>query len=397
MIKPDAQCGAGYGRQEGTVVRLRLLMRTSGVLVGFVGVALLLLSAVALAQQQHIELGGKIRSGEQIVVPAGETVPHDLYAAGGTVRIEGRVEGDVVAAAGEVDVSGTVTGDVLTAGGTTMILGQVDGDVRTAAGQVTVRGSVGEDLLMAGGRTTIASQARVGEDLIFTTGQTIMDGTVAGDVLGSTGTYIKRGVVAGTERVIVGEPAVQPPPTIGERVLDRLRRYVSILAVGALLLWLVPRALRGIADVVRGRPLPSLGAGVLGIIGFGVIVLAVILVTVLVAIVLGLLGFGLLTGTAVFGGILTEGILAFLFFIVLAFGAQAAVGLSLGRLLLRQNTRSFLPNLGALALGVLVVVVISSIPLVGGVLEFVLILLGLGALILALWPRLRGQRAQPAS
>jgi hypothetical protein len=399
MIKPDAQRGAGYGRQEGTVVRLRLLMRTGGVLVGVASVALLLLSAVALAQQQQIELGGKIRSGEQIVIPAGETVPHDLYAAGGTVRIEGRVEGDVVAAAGEVDVAGTVTGDVITAGGTTMLLGQVDGDVRTAAGQVMVRGSVGEDLLMAGGRTTIASQARVGEDLIFTTGQTIMDGTVAGDALGSTGAYIKRGVVAGTERVVVGEPAVRPPPTIGERVLDRLRRYVSILAVGALLLWLIPRALRGVADVVRGRPLPSLGAGVLGIIGFGVIVLAVILLTVLVAIVLGLLGFGLLTGTAVFGGILTEGILAFLFLLVLAFGAQAAVGLSIGRLLLRQgqDARPFLLDLGALALGVLVVVVISSIPLVGGVLEFVLVLLGLGALILALWPRLQRQRVQPAS
>lgn len=372
------------------MVLLRLV-RTGGVWIAFVGLALLLLSAVALAQE--IEPGGKVRSGEEVVVPAGETVPHDLYAFGATVRIEGRVEGDLVAAGGQVDVSGSVSDDVLAVGGNTMISGQVGGDVRTAAGQVMVEGSVGEDLLVAAGLATVASEAQVAQDLIFGTGQTTLDGTVAGNVLGSTGEYMKRGSVAGSEQVTIEAPAVQRPPTVGERILDWLRRYVSILAVGALLLWLAPQGLSAAADVVRGRPLPSFGAGILGLIGFVVVELAVILVTVLAAIVLGLLGLGFLTGTAVFGGILAGGILVLLFLITVAFGAQAAVGMSLGRLLFRQDARSFVQGFGALALGVLVVVILSSIPLVGGWLEFVLVLLGLGAVVLTLRPRLRRQPA----
>jgi hypothetical protein len=51
--------------------------------------------AIALAQQQV--LGGKFRAGDEVVVPAGETVSGDLFASGGTVRIDGSVEGDLVA------------------------------------------------------------------------------------------------------------------------------------------------------------------------------------------------------------------------------------------------------------------------------------------------------------
>jgi hypothetical protein len=390
------------------VVRLRRI-RSGVVGIAFLGSVLLMLSAVALAQERG--LSGKVRSGDEVVVPAGETVVHDLYAAGGSVRVEGRVEGDLVAVGSEVDVAGSVTGDVLAAGGATTISGDVGGDVRAAAGQVMVRGSVGEDLVVGAGRATVASGARVGQDFIFGTGRTTLDGTVAGDVLGSTGDYVKRGTVAGDEQVSVEAPQ-ERPPTLGERVLERLRRYISLLAVGALLLWLAPRALRAAADLVRQRPLPSLGAGVLAIVGFGALAFAVILVTVLASIVLGLLGLGLLTGTALFAGLLAGGVLGFVFLVAVAFGAEAVVGLILGRLLLPQDsqdlpqgapqgTRSFGGDFSALAIGLLIVVAVTSIPLLGGFLEFVAVLLGLGALILALRSRLRRpppvMAAQPVS
>jgi hypothetical protein len=218
----------------------------------------------------------------------------------------------------------------------------------------------------------------------------VMDGTVAGNVLGSTDDYIKRGSVAGTETVNVKEPVEEERPTMGMRLVDLLRRYVSILAVGALFLWLAPRALRAAAGAVRGRPLPSLGVGILGIFGFVVLVLGVLLVTILAAVVLGLVGLGSLVGTTIFGGILTEALIVFLFFLAVAFVAQAAVGLSLGRLLLREDARGF----GALALGVLAVVIVSAIPRIGELLEFLLVLLGLGALILAVLPRRRRALAE---
>lgn len=352
--------------------------------IAFLALSLASLSAAAVAQQT--ELGGKVRSGQEVTVPAGETVQGDLIASAGTVRIDGRVDGDLVASGGQVTVAGTVTGDVLVAAGTTTISGQVDGDLRVASGQARLEGRVGEDVLLGAGQATVASGARVGGDLIFGAGQMTMDGAVAGGVLGATGNYTRAGSVAGTEKVTVQERGRKQAPTLADRALDRLRRYASILVVGVLMLWLVPRMVRGAADSARGNPLVSFVVGILGVIGFAILLLLVILVTVAVAIALGLLGLGSLTSLTVFAGILAAGIVAFLFFLALAFGAQATVGLALGRLVFRGDGRSFVSAFGALALGVLVVVLISAIPVAGAWLEGLLVLLGLGGLVLMLLP-----------
>jgi hypothetical protein len=115
----------------------------------------------------------------------------------------------------------------------------------------------------------------------------------------------------------------------------------------------------------------------------------VILVTVLLAIGLGLLGLGSLVGATVFGGTLAAGAVVFLFFMAVAFGAQATVGLGLGRLLFRGPRRSFLRAFAALLIGVAVVVGLSVIPVAGGWLEALVVVLGLGALVLMLFPARR--------
>jgi cytoskeletal protein CcmA (bactofilin family) len=363
---------------------------------GMVLLAVVLASLSAPAAAQQSELGGKVRSGREVTVPAGETVQGDLIASGGTVRIDGRVDGDLVASGGQVTVAGTVTGDLLVAAGTTTIAGQVDGDARLASGQARIEGRVGEDVALGAGQATVASGAQIGGDLLFGTGRMQLDGAVAGSVLGSTGTYTKGGSVGGSERVnLLQQPEQEREPTLADRAVDVLRRYVSLLAVGALLLWLAPRVLRGAADTARGRPLVGFGLGILGVVGVVVALILLILVTVLVAIVLGLAGLGSLTGVTVVGGILVAAAVVFGFVLAVAFVAQATVGLALGRLLVRGEGRSFPGGLGALALGVLVVVLVAAIPVVGGFLEALLVLLGLGALLLAARPGRRRQVAEP--
>jgi hypothetical protein len=357
-------------------------------------VALVSLSAAAAAQQT--ELDGKVRSGREVIIPAGETVQGDLIASAGTVRVDGRVDGDLVASGGQVIVAGTVTGDVLVGAGSTTISVEVGGDLRAGAGQARIEGRVGEDATLGVGQATVTSEAEIGGDLIFGAGRMQMDGTVEGSVLGSTGNYARGGSVEGSEQVNVEQPEAEPEPTLADRAVDALRRYVSILVVGVLLLWLLPRMLRGAADAARGRPLVSFGVGILGFVGVIVALVLVILVTVLVAIVLSLLGLGSLAGVTVFGGLLVAAIIVFLFIFAVAFAAQATVGLALGRLLARTDGRSsFLGALGALALGVLVVVLVGAIPLVGGWLGALLVLLGRGALLLMARPG-RRRVAEPS-
>jgi cytoskeletal protein CcmA (bactofilin family) len=362
--------------------------------IALAGLVLASLSATALVQQT--ELGGKVRSGSEVTVPASETVQGDLIASAGTVTVDGRVDGDLVASGGRVKVTGTVTGDVLVAAGNATIAGQVNGDLRVASGQARLEGQVGEDVLLAAGQATVAPGARIGGDLIFGAGQMTMEGAVAGSVLGGTGTYTRRGSVGGTEKVNVGQRQPRAAPTLADRALDALRRYVSILVIGVLMLWLLPRVLRGAADAVRGRPLLSLLVGILGCIGVVILLIVVVLVAVLLAVALGLLGVGALAGTAAFAGFLLAAIVVFLFLLAVGFGAQATVGLALGRLVFRGEGRSFAAAFGAMALGVLVVVLISLIPVAGGWLEGLVVLLGLGALVMMVLLGRRRRAEQPA-
>jgi cytoskeletal protein CcmA (bactofilin family) len=357
-------------------------------------IALTPLSTAAATQQT--ELGGKVRrAGREVVVPAGETVQGDLIASAGTVRIDGRVDGDLVASGGTVTVAGTVTGDALVAAGSTTISGQVDGDLRVGAGQARIEGRVNEDVLLGAGQATVASGSQIGGDLIFGTGRMQMDGAVAGSVLGSTGNYTRGGSVGDSERVNLAEPAgEQREPTLADRLLDAVRRYVSLLVIGVLLVWLLPRLVRAAADSARRRILPSLGFGVLGFIGVIIGLVLLLLVTILVAVVLGLLSLGSLTGITLFAGLLVAAIVVFLFVLAIAFAAQAVVGLALGRLVVRGEGHSFGSTLGALAVGLLVVVLVAAIPVVGGWLEALLVLVGLGALLLMARPGRRRQ-AEP--
>jgi cytoskeletal protein CcmA (bactofilin family) len=358
-------------------------------------IALTPLSTAAATQQT--ELGGKVRrAGREVVIPAGETVQGDLIASAGTVRIDGRVDGDLVASGGQVTVAGTVTGDALVGAGQATVSGEVDGDLRVGAGQARIEGQVKEDVLLGAGQATIASGSQIGGDLIFAAGRMQLDGAVAGSVLGSTGNYTRGGSVGGSEQVNVAEPEQAKEPTLADRTVDALRRYVSILVIGILLLWLVPRLFRGAADSARRRPLASLGIGVLGFVGVIVGLILLVLVTVLVAVVLGLLSLGSLTGITLFGGLLVAAIVVYLFVLAIAFAAQAVVSLALGRLVLRGEGRSFGSTLGALAVGLVVVVLVTAIPIVGGWLGALVVLVGLGALLLLARPG-RRREAEPVA
>jgi hypothetical protein len=356
--------------------------------LGIVSLLVLLTTGVVLAQDQ--QLGGKVMTGSEVTIPAGETVDHDLYVFAGTVVSNGTINGDLVVTGGTVDVNGAVQGDVLAAGGRVSINGTVSGDVRVAGGQVVVGSDVSEDLLVAGGQVAVGG--RVGQDLIVSAGDLTLSGTVAGSTIGSVGTYDKSGTVAGNDGIrITGTRGA--PVTPSNPVLDAVRQFIAVLLIAALALWLVPRAFAAAETRVREQPLPSFGWGVVTLIGYVVVVIAVIVVAVLLAIVLGALGFGGLLGIDLLGGFVAILGLTLAFIVAGGFLADAIVGLALARLVALRTgsgmpgtpaaTRGPWADLGLLAAGTAVVVILSAIPVLGGLVKFVVASLGLGALWLA--------------
>ncbi len=357
----------------------------------FAAAALLLVMAASLVLGKGVLLDGKLRLGDELNIPADETVDGDLYLLGGRARMAGTVNGDLTVLSGQIAIDGNVTGDVLAAGGDVTINGKGDGDVRVAGGQVNVSGSVGQDAAVLGGQVTVHGSGSIGGDLIVAGGQVTMAGKVAGSVEGSAGQYSGTGSVAGTEHVVIQRS--QPGPTVGgSTALDALRQFVVVVLAGAMLLWGFPRGVSAAEVVLRKRPLLAIGAGLLACAAFIAYVIVAFIAMILLALLFGLLQLGSLVAIEIISALMSIGFVTFAFVLTVVFVADALVGLALARMAVKMGLSSRWRELARLAAGAAVVVILTTIPVVGGWVKLIVILLGLGALAVAWWESWRAGR-----
>lgn len=396
--QPGTAQSARLARERKSEVKLvtRIVFRTLVLL----SVLLLVIALEASSVLATSSLGGKVRYADTVVVPATETVDSDLYVFGGTVTMGGTVHGDLVVAGGNVQVGGKVDGDIIVGGGTVGITGPVGGAIRAGAGQLTISGDVQRDVLAGSGTLLITSGAHVGGDLIFAAGQTTLNGDVAGSIQGQASTYARSGAVGGTENVTITPTATSvaaPRATAEDIILGALRHFIVVVLFGALALWLMPRGLRATDEVVRRRPLPALGSGLLTLLGYAVLMVALLVVMVILAIAFGLLTLGSLVAVDVVTWLLATGAITLGIILAAAFMADGVVGLALGHLALRNAPVGRWQELAVLAAGAAVVVVVTSVPLIGPWVKLVVVLLGLGALAMVAWAAWKARRGGPAS
>ena len=381
----------------------------------------------------------EFRSGDEVVVTAGEVVAGDLYVGANEITIEGTVEGDVIAAGRTVTVLGTVEGDLLAAGQTVSIEGTVADDARLtgAALRLGAGAQVGGDLVGSAYALETEPGSRIGGDLVFGGRQALLAGELTGDALtGSQGLEL-RGAVGGNVNAAVGAAegsGFQPPafglppvadvapgltladtariegdlqldsssdldvnsevvagevstdisqdtPTQGSPLRGFINRYLVLVLAGLLLLWLAPALLERAATYLEAKPLANLGWGALTLFGVPAAVALLIGLAVLLAVLFGLVSLGGVAGFIGFVGIAAALITGLLFVLAALFGAQVVVGYAGGRwLLARFGSDS---SLLALLLGLLVLAVLAVLPFVGALVALAAVVIGLGALVLA--------------
>jgi cytoskeletal protein CcmA (bactofilin family) len=385
-------------------------------------------------------------AGAETVTVEG-TVRGDLVAAGGTVRVNGTVEGDVISAGRTVIINGTVEDDVRIAG-QALLIGEdaqitddliaagfslesepgstVGGELLYGGYQALVAGTVGENI--RGGMTAFELSGEVAGNVNVEVdgagaqptsgrfapsapavsvpsvepGLTLTDtARVEGDLRykSSSRGEIASGAQIGGEVAYEQRPAEegQPAQTGASAVLlESLRRFVVLLLIGLLLVWITPRLVRGVADTVRSQPLLSLGWGVLGFLITGVLVLVVLAATILLAIVFRLITLGGLIPAIISIGVLTDAVLAVAFLISVFYLAPVVVSFLSGRMLLGRfqpdrATGRVLP----LVIGIVLYVILRAIPILGAVVALVVVLLGLGALSVWAWRTVRGGATTP--
>jgi cytoskeletal protein CcmA (bactofilin family) len=307
--------------------------------------------------------------GGTTTVESGETVS-EISGVYGTVVIEGTVTGDVSGLAGDIVVreGGVIEGDLEAAAGTIQISGTVMGDVSTGTGSISVTETgvvegnfdVGAGSVRIDGR--IDGDAAIGADTIRLGEEAAIAGSLTydGDLRGN------RDAVAGdiTRDRSLGFGLftdIQPFASW----LFTISTFIFNLGFGALLLGLFPRFSDRVADRTAAAPVKS------GLVGLGTLLGIPVL---LVALAITVIGIPLsLLGLAVFLVVIWIGLIY----------GRFAIGVWV-------LSRFDIDNRWAgLVVGLLLAVVLWEVPLVGGPLNFVIFLLGLGAFVLALGSRRR--------
>ena len=308
-----------------------------------------------------------------VVVEADETVDR-IDTVAGSIVIRGTVTGDVSGVAGHVHV---------TEGG------QVDGSVETAAGAVRIDGTVTGDVATGSGHVEITDTARVGGDLDLGTGYLVVDGQVGGDVRASAERIVlgQNADVGGEFRYDAASFSQDPASTVAGGVVEdpelggdtgdefAVPSWLGIvygllanLLLGVLLLAVFPSFAAGVAARVSERPLVSGGVGLLTLVA--VPILLVLIAVTVVGIPLSLFG-------------------------AVGFGAAIWIAVVLGQYAVGAWALGFtgLDNRWlALVVGLVGVALLGTVPILGAIVDLVVLLVGLGALAVSLRAQYQSRR-----
>ncbi len=355
----------------------------------------------------------EFRKGNNIEVAKGETIKGDIYITGERARIDGTVDGDLIVFCQSLEINGHVTGDVISFSQSSRIYGQVDGNVRTFNNNITISGTVAKNVMGFDQSLVLDSNAKIGGSLTSFSESLTAEGTVGRDALlffaratlaGKVGGSIRaKGdtLSIGSSAVIDGpvrfegnkEAEVSPSAKLASPVeFHQLKRHESYRSAHYYVwqvIWMAAFVLFGMVlfaltpkfsgDAVRSAE--SYGAT----FGLGVLVLFGVPIAACIACI---------TVVGLFIGVST----LFVWYASLYF-AQVIVGALVGQWLMGRTSELW-PLIGRMAVGVVIVRLLTTIPHLGGWLKFVAILWGIGAISLAIYRRFQpvlGAGAPPAS
>ncbi|HYX66803.1 MAG TPA: polymer-forming cytoskeletal protein [Burkholderiales bacterium] len=325
----------------------------------------------------------------------------DRFAAGPTVSVADEVPGDLFAAGGAIDVDAAVRGDAVLAGGTVRLGAPVGQDLYLTGGRLNVAAPVMHNARIAGGNVQMGPKARIAGNLSVAGGDIRIEAPIGGYLQVGGGHVYLDSSVAGDVRVGAGSVELGPNARIAGRLRYASREELQKSAQAE-----VKGGIERIPLPERGREARKhAGRAFHWLWSAGLIVLAAVLAALLPNISLGTAAavrtrwpWSLLVGFIALVCIPTALIIAVITVIGIPL-ALAALALYFALLLLGYATSGIAIGLAALqrwrparapqaamrivfaALGMLAVVLLASIPWIGGLVALAALFLGVGALL----------------
>lgn len=336
------------------------------------------------------------KSGDNISVPASETIDGMLFAAGGNIDIAGTVDGDMYCAGQTVNISGTINGDVFCAGQTINVSGKIDGNLRLAGQTVTLSGLVGRSASIASQDLSITKSSTISRDLLGGSQNVTIHGSIGRDFTLGTSTLtlygkVGRDIKGGVETLTVGSSGIvgrnvdyystkDPVINNGGKISGKVTRtepkrqtmsawapvafligffiyaLITMLIIGLVISALFPRILEESAEVAMKRP------GQVVLVGFLAMILVPALITLLMLTVVGI----------------PLAIMLILTWVIIAFLSTPFAGYLVGRVLLRGSTQRAIPTM---LLGITILTISYFIPILGFITFITAYLFGVGMIL----------------
>lgn len=357
-----------------------------------------ILAAVPILTGVSVAQAHSFHSGDNVTISRNETVDHTIFAAGRTIDIAGKVNGDVFCAGQNITLSGTITGDVICAGQNVRIAGQVNGDVRVAGQNVTVGGTITRNLSAAGQTVSLEAGAKVSGDVSIGGQDATLNGAVGRDLaIGSTTATLNsiigrdvqsagQNLTLGSDAKVAGNITYTSKNTLdrgeGSQVAGKITRnepkqreqgnrigsiirmsvwaalymLIALMLAAVVLVLVMPRVFHSATDVAVKRPGKTL------LVGF--------IASLVMPIVIALLMFSIIG--------IPLGILVLVGWLFASLLASTFSAYYVGRLLLSDATNA----VGIMALGTLVLLLLYFVPILGAIVWIFALWFGLGTILL---------------
>jgi cytoskeletal protein CcmA (bactofilin family) len=380
--------------------------------------------------------------GDEVTIDG--VVKGDVIAFGRLIKLNGSVEGDFVAAGQAIVISGKVADDVRIAGQVLKIdkqaaitddliaagfslefmeAGSIDGDLVYAGYQALVGGDVAGKV--KGGLVNCEISGRVGGDVelsvggdpaganAYTSGSpppvsmpNVPEGLTIRDTAqidGALKYQSQNEANIASDAQITGEishtrPQIQAQqaPTPAERALRIVAQYSTLLIIGLCVVMLAPNWTRRMSDNISTRPLACLAFGAAAIIAVIVLLPCILVLMIALAVIFGVVNLTSMVPVVIVLGLSGGAMLVVSFWFFATYLAEIVLSFFAGSWLLRWAQ----PTLGenrflSLLAGLVLLAIISSVPYLGSIVGWLVVLFGLGALVVWLFSKRPVNRRSP--
>jgi cytoskeletal protein CcmA (bactofilin family) len=341
-------------------------------------------------------------AGQAVFIANNEVISGNLFAAGDSITVDGVISGDLIAGAKSITVNGRVEGDVIAAAQNITINGEVGGNVRVVGNIITINGTVARNINILGSEVILSDKARIGWDVILMASTAQIKGIIDG----SLNTYCKQTIISGkigktatlkaydenqAQSIIISSGAIingdlnytaknkadiktgaeisgqtnyhTPPVKEKDNITvwawGRLFSILSMILIGLIFIFIIPKNTTKFINDLKTKPGKLLLIGVI-----------VLLITPPLTLILALTIIGIPLAAILIS-----------IWVAVIFLAQALIAIFTGELIIKELMKIQTPMFWSLLLGVIIISLLFSLPLVGWLINLIITALGVGSIL----------------